>query len=100
MNSSSDDPSSIPPSIRRLSTPRRFRPQFEDHDTWTSLHGRDIACAFACAPVTLKLMRWVLLPGLLAICVLLGLDRAPVQAVPLPAIQYVSFQGETLSLYP
>jgi serralysin len=50
----------------------------------------------------LKLMRWVLLPGLLAICLLLGLDWTNVTATlaSSSAIQYSSFQGETLSLYP
>jgi serralysin len=53
-----------------------------------------------CCDRILPLMRWGLLPGLLTICLLLGLDWTPAQAAPLPAIPYVSFQGETLSLYP
>jgi hypothetical protein len=46
-----------------------------------------------------NLMSWVLLLGLLALWVVLGLDWTPVQAAP-SAIQYLSFQGETLVLYP
>src|SRR5882724_13324098 len=117
MPSSSDDPSSLPPPLPSFSPQRRFPhkaptphlhlipPIREEHHLLPSLAFQNTTRARG---HTMRRARGGRRWGLLCcawMCALLMLgttmaEGTPVQAAPLSAIKYISFQAETLSLYP